>query len=98
MSFWLPIALTNCFSINVLQDDKGNIHQVWYDDPESISLKAAYVGQQGLRGIGMWNANLLDYTDDPVAQKQSAEMWNALIQKQHTSIPVSYPTERYSQI
>ncbi|KAK3533835.1 hypothetical protein QTP70_032952 [Hemibagrus guttatus] len=61
------------------KDGKGNVHQVWYDDPESISLKAAYVGQRSLRGIGMWNGNLLDYSDDPVAQQQSAEMWNALI-------------------
>ncbi|MCJ8737805.1 hypothetical protein PDJAM_G00028320 [Pangasius djambal] len=63
------------------KDGNGNIHQVWYDDPESISLKAAYVGQQSLRGIGMWNGNLLDYSDDPVARQQSAEMWNALIRK-----------------
>lgn len=78
--YW-TIALRNCFLIIVLQDSQGNVHQVWYDDPESISLKAAYVRQQSLRGIGMWNGNLLDYSDDPVAQKQSAEMWNALINK-----------------
>ncbi|XP_027016296.1 di-N-acetylchitobiase [Tachysurus fulvidraco] len=63
------------------KDGKGNNHQVWYDDPDSISLKAVYVGQRSLRGIGMWNGNLLDYSDDPVAQQQSAEMWNALIPK-----------------
>uniref|UniRef100_A0AAY5ECB4 Di-N-acetylchitobiase n=2 Tax=Electrophorus electricus TaxID=8005 RepID=A0AAY5ECB4_ELEEL len=60
------------------KDNKGKVHQLWYDDPESISLKAAYVGQQSLRGIGMWNGNLLDYSDDPVAKQQSADMWNAL--------------------
>ncbi|RXN00025.1 Di-N-acetylchitobiase [Acipenser ruthenus] len=60
------------------QDDQGQIHQVWYDDPKSISQKAAYVKEQGLRGIGMWNGNLLDYSDDPVAELQSKEMWNAL--------------------
>ncbi|XP_072516490.1 di-N-acetylchitobiase [Salminus brasiliensis] len=64
------------------KDKDGKLHQVWYDDPESIALKAAYVGQQGLRGIGMWNGNLLDYSDDPVAKKQSADMWNALIPNQ----------------
>lgn len=63
------------------KDNQGNIHQVWYDDPESISLKAAYVGKHGLRGTGMWNGNLLDYSDDPIAQQQSADMWNALIPK-----------------
>ncbi|KAK6484811.1 di-N-acetylchitobiase [Huso huso] len=60
------------------KDDQGQIHQVWYDDPKSISQKAAYVKEQGLRGIGMWNGNLLDYSDDPVAELQSKEMWNAL--------------------
>ncbi|XP_062868883.1 di-N-acetylchitobiase [Trichomycterus rosablanca] len=66
------------------KDGEGKIHQVWFDDPESISLKAAYVGQQGLRGVGMWNGNILDYSDDPVAKLQSAAMWNALIPNQRT--------------
>ncbi|XP_076880452.1 di-N-acetylchitobiase [Brachyhypopomus gauderio] len=66
------------------KDNEGKIHQVWYDDPESISLKAAYVGQQSLRGIGMWNGNLLDYSDDPVAKQQSADMWNALTPNQQS--------------
>ncbi|KAI5101681.1 di-N-acetylchitobiase precursor, partial [Silurus meridionalis] len=61
------------------KDSKGNIHQVWYDDPQSIIQKAAYVKQNSLRGIGMWNGNCLDYSDDPVAQEQSAEMWRVLI-------------------
>ncbi|KAL7854525.1 hypothetical protein SRHO_G00167150 [Serrasalmus rhombeus] len=72
------------------KDKDGKVHQVWYDDPESISLKAAYVGQQGLRGIGMWNGNLLDYSDDPIAKQQSADMWNALIpNQQKPSVMVS---------
>ncbi|XP_066547792.1 di-N-acetylchitobiase [Amia ocellicauda] len=60
------------------KDDQGQIHQVWYDDPESISQKAAYVREHGLRGIGMWNGDLLDYSKDPVAQQQTRDMWNAL--------------------
>ncbi|KAM4022807.1 di-N-acetylchitobiase isoform 1-T1 [Anomaloglossus baeobatrachus] len=61
------------------KDSKGNIHQVWYDDPQSISLKAAYIKKLGLRGIGMWNGDLLDYSNDPIAQKQTADMWKALL-------------------
>lgn len=61
------------------KDTEGMVHQVWYDDPESIALKAAYVMQHGLKGIGMWNGNLLDYNGDPIAQKQTVDMWNALI-------------------
>ncbi|CAJ0958954.1 unnamed protein product [Ranitomeya imitator] len=61
------------------KDSKGDFHQVWYDDPESISLKATYVKKLGLRGIGMWNGDLLDYSSDPIAQQQTAAMWKALL-------------------
>lgn len=60
------------------KDDAGRIHQVWYDNPQSISLKAAYIQRRGLRGIGMWHANCLDYSGDAVAKQQAEEMWKAL--------------------
>lgn len=62
---------------------------MWYDDPESIALKAAYVAQRGLKGIGMWNGNLLDYSDDPVAQRQTVDMWNALTPSEHRDSAVA---------
>ncbi|XP_039887185.1 di-N-acetylchitobiase [Simochromis diagramma] len=61
------------------KDQDGQIHQVWYDDPQSICPKADSVMSKGLRGIGMWNANILDYSDDPVARQQTTMMWNALL-------------------
>lgn len=61
------------------KDQKGQIHQVWYDDPQSICLKADSVRSKGLRGIGMWNGNILDYGDEPVAKQQTEMMWNALL-------------------
>ncbi|XP_029004710.1 di-N-acetylchitobiase [Betta splendens] len=61
------------------KDQKGQIHQVWYDDPQSICPKANAVLSKGLRGIGMWNGNILDYSDDPVARQHTALMWNALL-------------------
>uniref|UniRef100_A0A3P8S424 Di-N-acetylchitobiase n=1 Tax=Amphiprion percula TaxID=161767 RepID=A0A3P8S424_AMPPE len=61
------------------KDQKGQIHQVWYDDPQSICPKADSVKSKGLRGIGMWNGNILDYGDDPVARQQTEMMWNALL-------------------
>uniref|UniRef100_A0A8C5Q9W1 Di-N-acetylchitobiase n=1 Tax=Leptobrachium leishanense TaxID=445787 RepID=A0A8C5Q9W1_9ANUR len=61
------------------KDKSGSDHQVWYDDPESISLKVSYVKARGLRGVGMWNGDLLDYSSDPIAQQQTAAMWQALI-------------------
>ncbi|KAM6217078.1 di-N-acetylchitobiase [Rhynchocyon petersi] len=60
------------------KDSSGRFHQVWYDDPQSISLKAAYVQKRGLRGIGMWNANCLDYSGDAAAKQQTEAMWKAL--------------------
>ncbi|XP_067892714.1 di-N-acetylchitobiase-like [Heterodontus francisci] len=53
-------------------------HEVWYDDPQSISLKASIIKKLDLRGIGMWNGNLLNYSVDPTATMQTEEMWNAL--------------------
>lgn len=61
------------------KDQKGQIHQVWFDDPQSICSKANAVKSKGLRGIGMWNGNILDYSDEPVARQQTAAMWNALL-------------------
>uniref|UniRef100_A0A3Q4HSC9 Chitobiase, di-N-acetyl- n=1 Tax=Neolamprologus brichardi TaxID=32507 RepID=A0A3Q4HSC9_NEOBR len=61
------------------KDQDGQIHQVWYDDPQSICPKADSVMSKDLRGIGMWNANILDYSDDPVARQQTTMMWNALL-------------------
>ncbi|XP_066481208.1 di-N-acetylchitobiase-like [Tiliqua scincoides] len=59
-------------------DRQEAFHQLWFDDPRSISLKAAYVKERGLRGIGMWNGNCLDYSGDPIAQEQTKAMWEAL--------------------
>ncbi|XP_012859277.2 di-N-acetylchitobiase [Echinops telfairi] len=63
------------------KDSSGRFHQVWYDDPRSISLKAAYVQSHGLLGIGMWNANCLDYSGDAAAKQQTKEMWEVLKRK-----------------
>lgn len=60
------------------KDPAGRFHQVWYDDSRSITLKAAYVKRHGLKGIGMWNANCLDYSGDSEAKQQTEEMWRAL--------------------
>lgn len=59
----------------------GTMHQIWYDNPRSISLKAAFVKEQGLRGIGMWNGDCLNYSRDTVALQQTKAMWEALIPK-----------------
>lgn len=57
----------------------GTVSQVWYDDAESIELKARLAGELGLRGVGMYNVDDLDYReDDPVAVAETKAMWSAL--------------------
>ncbi|KAL7984953.1 hypothetical protein Chor_003523 [Crotalus horridus] len=63
------------------KDSHGGFHQVWFDDPRSISLKTAYVKKHGLRGIGMWNANCLEYSGSVETQQETEEMWDALLPK-----------------
>ncbi|XP_055497246.1 di-N-acetylchitobiase-like isoform X2 [Leucoraja erinacea] len=53
-------------------------HDVWYDDPESISLRTTFLKKFKLGGIAMWNAEFVDYSSDPIAAMKTEEMWNAL--------------------
>lgn len=50
-------------------------YQIWYDDPESLALKYNISSYHGLRGVGMWNADAVDFAIDPRGAK---EMWDAL--------------------
>jgi hypothetical protein len=36
------------------QDGTGHWHEVYYDDPPSLSLKAQLADREGLRGLGIW--------------------------------------------
>ena len=51
---------------------------MWYDDPESLGLKYKWAATNGLRGVGMWTADAIDYSDTPEGQKQRTQMWGAL--------------------
>ncbi|XP_032883736.1 di-N-acetylchitobiase-like [Amblyraja radiata] len=53
-------------------------HEVWYDDPESISLRTTFLKKFKLGGIGMWNAEFANYNSDPIAAMKTEEIWNAL--------------------
>ncbi|XP_078418020.1 di-N-acetylchitobiase-like [Cetorhinus maximus] len=53
-------------------------HEVWYDDPESISIKSSILKKLKLRGIGVWIGNFLNYSTYPAATTQTEEMWYAL--------------------
>ena len=34
--------------------------------------------KMGLYGVGPWNGDLLDYSDDPVAKNQTKTMWDTM--------------------
>ncbi|XP_048457520.1 di-N-acetylchitobiase-like [Rhincodon typus] len=58
--------------------DKDVYHEVWYDDPESLSLKSSIVKKLKLGGVGAWFGNSLNYSENPTAAMQTEDMWNAL--------------------
>lgn len=52
----------------------GSRWQMWYDDPVSLYLKVMWAQQTQLRGVSMWNADALDYSN---AQHVN-DMWGVL--------------------
>ena len=60
-------------------ESDGRIHQVWYDDPESLKIKYDYIIKEAkMRGLSFWNIDCLDYSDSPKAKKETKEMWDAV--------------------
>ncbi|XP_060588519.1 di-N-acetylchitobiase-like [Ruditapes philippinarum] len=57
----------------------GIMHQIRYDDPQSLGYKYTFAIDENLRGVGIWNTECVNYTsgkhDDIIAVK---EMWDAL--------------------
>jgi di-N-acetylchitobiase len=52
---------------------------VWYDDPASLALKYQVAADHGLKGIGFWNLDCLDYSSkDKLVQQQTRDMWDAV--------------------
>ena len=59
-------------------DAAGKTHQVWYDDPVSLTIKLKYAKEIGLRGAAIWNSDLLDYSPLKRSVAQTKAMWEAL--------------------
>eukprot|EP00916_Digyalum_oweni_P017764 GHVL01029333.1.p1 GENE.GHVL01029333.1~~GHVL01029333.1.p1 ORF type:complete len:374 (-),score=18.52 GHVL01029333.1:66-1187(-) len=55
----------------------GQMNQVRYDDPESLKVKYSAAQSLGLRGVGTWNIDCLDYSDAPYAAEQTQKMFDA---------------------
>jgi len=67
---WDPVSSTPYF--NYMLTSGGN-HQVWFENPESLTIKSALAKTLHLRGVGMWNADAVNYSD-PL---NSYSLWNA---------------------
>lgn len=50
------------FILFILPDpDTQQIHQVWYDNPESLKIKTSLAKQAGMRGVSMWTGYILNH-------------------------------------
>lgn len=61
---------------NLKDNSTGVISQIWYDDTESLSLKYAFASKWNLRGVGMWDADTLNYSEP--LNPETIAMWDAL--------------------
>ncbi|KAK8724512.1 hypothetical protein OTU49_011109 [Cherax quadricarinatus] len=61
-----------------IKDNQGQDRQMRYDDGQSLLYKYMLAIMTGMRGVGMWTANFLDYsaTDEAIAQQEL--MWSLL--------------------
>lgn len=55
-------------------------HQVWMDDPQSLTIKYDLARSRKLFGIGMWNVDCLDYSANATseARQDTNDMWDAM--------------------
>ena len=56
----------------------GRKHQVWYDDPQSLTLKYQFARSIGMKGLAFWNVDTLDYSGSPASKALTDAMWEAL--------------------
>ena len=55
----------------------SHIHQVWYDDPESLGIKYFNIAKSKLGGVGVWTTDSVSYTD-PSQSANTKAMWASL--------------------
>ena len=61
---------------NYVHGEDGAVHQVWMDDVVSLRHKYGLVGREALRGVGMWTADFLNYSQ-PLSN-ETRHMWTAI--------------------
>ena len=48
--------------------EANQTYQVWYDDPQSLSIKYKVATDMGLGGVGFWTGNFLDYNNQSMVE------------------------------
>ncbi|CAF3315015.1 unnamed protein product [Rotaria socialis] len=71
---------TGAVFFNYVNQQDTYVHQVWMDDPETLTIKYNLANDRRLLGIGMWNVDCLDYASSASkeAQQDTTDMWNAM--------------------
>ena len=54
--------------------------KIWYDDALSLSYKYRLAKDYKLKGVGMWDATMLDYSSHSINQPDTKAMWDAICQ------------------
>lgn len=60
---------------NYKNSDTQQIHQVWYDNAESLKIKTGLAKEASLRGVSMWTGDFVDYQNDP---QSATDFWAAM--------------------
>ena len=64
---------------NYIDDKDNKMHQIWYDDPDSLTMKYSHgITDLGLRGLAFWNIDCLNYTETARAERETRKMWDAI--------------------
>ncbi|KAG2452834.1 hypothetical protein HYH02_002180 [Chlamydomonas schloesseri] len=72
---WDPLAASPHF--NYVDRATGQVHQVWFETPESLALRYRLARDLGLRGVGTWNLGAVEHSGaaGPEARQDTAAMW-----------------------
>lgn len=71
---WDASTMTPYFNY---KDTNGDVHQVWYDDAESMAVKYRIARESGIRGTGPFTFDDLQYSTAQ-QREDAASMWKAL--------------------
>ncbi|RUS72544.1 hypothetical protein EGW08_019697, partial [Elysia chlorotica] len=71
---WNSSSQTPYFSYK----DGDKLYQIQYDNPESLGLKYKLASDMGIRGVGMWHIDCLDFSASDSAEKMRKSMFDPL--------------------